>query len=111
MRGMYSSFFPHKSQNPNLQHNYEQISKSLCTIVESPCYFEGNSSQLQQEGRPERRNTSEIMAHIKAALETIRETADGPHEMSIDELDCMLEQTLSLLSSAMDVMTRDDHSL
>eukprot|EP00526_Cylindrotheca_closterium_P027196 CAMPEP_0113644502 /NCGR_PEP_ID=MMETSP0017_2-20120614/23425_1 /TAXON_ID=2856 /ORGANISM="Cylindrotheca closterium" /LENGTH=50 /DNA_ID=CAMNT_0000556123 /DNA_START=144 /DNA_END=296 /DNA_ORIENTATION=+ /assembly_acc=CAM_ASM_000147 len=48
------------------------------------------------------------MKHIKNALANIRDTADGPDEMSVDDLDCMLEQALSLLASTMEIISTED---
>lgn len=79
-------------------------STHLCTIIESPHFFEETKAQRD---RAERRNTTDTLNHIKQALATIRDTADGPDEMSIDELDSMLEQTLSLLASTMDVISNE----
>mmetsp|Transcript_32974 Transcript_32974/g.79755 ORF Transcript_32974/g.79755 Transcript_32974/m.79755 type:complete len:86 (+) Transcript_32974:70-327(+) len=77
----------------------------LCTIVESPRCFEDGKAQFD---RPGIRNTADTMKHIKNALANIRDTADGPDEMSVDDLDCMLEQALSLLASTMEIISTED---
>ena len=101
-------FFPgHKSKTSQrfFQFSTSMLPSTLCTNIESPHCFEENKVQLDP---PEIRNTAGTMNHIKIAFATIRDAVDGPRDMSIEELDCMVEQALSLLTSTMETISYED---